>query len=165
MPIKRNFDELDYLIILELHQDARRSASEIARKLSANERTIRKRIDRLIESGAVRMSAVINPAVFGYITTVDVFLEADPDQEKVIIEHLLEMHEITYIAFNQGERDISIEARFKDNEEMREFLRYTLPSIPGLKVKEYTLLPKILRNIDEWLPQREDFSAGMGDEP
>jgi DNA-binding Lrp family transcriptional regulator len=48
-------DELDYQIILELRQDARRSASDIARQTGANERTIRNRIDRLIECGAVRL--------------------------------------------------------------------------------------------------------------
>jgi DNA-binding Lrp family transcriptional regulator len=151
------FDKLDFRIIHELNEDARRSASEIARAVSANERTVRKRIDRLVQSGAVRLTAVVNPPAFGYDTAVDIFLEVDPHQEKEIIDRLSEMQEVSYIAFGQGTNELSIEARFKDNGEMREFLGQTLPSIASLKVTRYTLVPRIFRNIDEWMPKEEDF--------
>lgn len=151
------FDQIDYQIIQELHRDARLSASEIARKLNANERTIRKRIDRLTHSGAIRLTAIVNPQVFNYITAVDIFLEADPEQENEILDQLLAMQEITYLAFGQGSNDLSIEARFKDNGQMHEFLRKTLPGIRGLRVIGYALVPRIFRNIDEWMPKQEDF--------
>lgn len=159
MAYRNLFDDLDRRIITELHEDARKSASEIARKTGSHERTIRKRIDRLLEIEAIRLVAVVNPAAFGYATTVDVFLKADPEQEAEIIKTLLEIPEISYMAINQGSRDISIEARFKDNDKMREFVRYKLPAIPGVRVSGYALVPKILRNIDEWLPVSSDFDC------
>jgi hypothetical protein len=67
------------------------------------------------------------------------------------------MPEITYIALGQETAEISIEARFKDNEAMRDFLGRTLPAIPGVSVTRYAIVPRILRNIDEWLPPKEDF--------
>ncbi len=151
------FDLLDYQIILELRKDARKSASEIARALKANERTIRNRIDRLVQSGAVRLTSILDPQAFGYVNTVDIFLEVDPNQEQAAIKQLLNMHEVSYLAYGLGTQDISIEARFKDNAEMRQFLGKVLPSIPGVRVKGYALVPRILRNIDEWLPKPEDF--------
>lgn len=154
-----SYDELDYHILQILNHNARASASEIARALNANERTIRKRIDRLVDQGAIRMAAIINPHVFGYVTTVDIFLDVEPQEEEAVIERLTNMPEISYIAFGQGTQDLSIEARFKDNDEMREFLRRTLPTIPGVIMKGYALVPRILRNIDEWLPRPEDFGA------
>ncbi len=54
--------------------------------------------------------------------------------------------------------ELSIEARFKNNDEMRQFLRSTLPAIQGVKILRYALVPRILRNIDEWMPRRQDFS-------
>ncbi|MEN4012590.1 MAG: AsnC family transcriptional regulator [Chloroflexota bacterium] len=152
------FDALDYQIILELRQDARKSASEIARSLHANERTIRNRIDRLVESGAVRLTSILDPIAFGYINTVDIFLVVDPDQEQSVINQLLYMQEVSYLAYGFGTQEISIEARFKDNAEMRTFLGRVLPAIAGVRVKGYALVPRILRNIDEWLPRPEDFS-------
>jgi DNA-binding Lrp family transcriptional regulator len=154
---KLPYDELDEKIILELQKNARISASDIAKSCNANERTIRKRIDRLVALGAIRLTAVVNPQAFNYVTAVDVFLEVAPDQADEIVKKLAEMPEISYIAYGQELQDISIEARFKDNAEMLDFLRYTLPAIPGVKVARYTLVPRILRNIDEWKPRHSDF--------
>jgi len=67
------------------------------------------------------------------------------------------MPEITYIAVGLDSSEISIEARFKDNEELRNFLLQVLPSIPGVTVTRYALVPRILRNIDEWTPTEKDF--------
>jgi len=157
MPRRTSLDPLDYQIIQELHRDARISASVIARKLGANERTIRKRIDRLVEQKVIRIVAIINPPSLDYVTAVDIFLEAEQTLEDKIIQQLLEIPEITYLAYGQGSRDLSIQARFKDNDQMREFLRRVIPSIPGTKLTGYTLVPRILRNIDEWMPPQDEF--------
>lgn len=146
------FDALDFKIIHILNKNGRVSSSEIARQVGANERTIRKRIDRLVEIGAIRLAAIVNPQVFGYSTVVDVFLEISPEREMKVIGKLRRMPAIAYIASGQGTHDLSIQARFKGNAEMRDFLRYILPSIPGVKVNSYSLVPNILKNLDEWMP-------------
>jgi DNA-binding Lrp family transcriptional regulator len=156
-PRKFILDQLDYDIIRALHADARLSASEIARQTATNERTVRKRIDRLVEEGIIRLTAIVNPLAFGYVTAADILLDADPAHEAEIVQTLMSMPEITYLAFGQGNTEMSIEARFKDNDALREFIRHTLPAIPGLTVTRYALVPRILRNIDEWMPARDDF--------
>jgi DNA-binding Lrp family transcriptional regulator len=156
-PRKFILDQLDYDIIRALHADARLSASEIARQTGTNERTVRKRIDRLVEEGIIRLTAIVNPLAFGYVTAADILLDADPAHEAEIVQTLMSMPEITYLAFGQGNTEMSIEARFKDNDALREFIRHTLPAIPGLTVTRYALVPRILRNIDEWMPARDDF--------
>ncbi|NMC85573.1 MAG: AsnC family transcriptional regulator, partial [Anaerolineaceae bacterium] len=150
---------LDHKIILALHKDARMSASEIARAVDANERTIRKRIDRLVKLGAVRLTAIVDPEAFGYVTAVDIFLEVDADKEDEVIQRFLTIPEVSYIAFGEGTKDLSIECRFRSNEGMREFLRKKLPTIEGVQLRGYSLVPRIIRNIDEWLPSDDDFSV------
>lgn len=154
---RAQLDQLDYDIIRALHIDARVAASEIARQTGTNERTVRKRIDRLMAEGVIRLTAVLNPQAFGYVTAADILLDADPTQEDDILKKLMSMPEITYLAFGQGSTEMSIEARFKDNDALREFIRRGLPAIPGLTVTRYALVPRILRNIDEWMPPKEDF--------
>jgi DNA-binding Lrp family transcriptional regulator len=150
-------DTLDYQIILALHENARMPASEIARLTGANERTVRKRIERLVAQEIIRLTAIINPLAFGYVTAADIFLEVDPDQEETVLRTLMAMPEVTYVAFGQGSFEVSIEARFKDNDLLREFIRHRLAALPGVTVTRYTLVPRILRNIDEWLPSADDF--------
>ena len=156
-PRKTSFDELDFEIIRALRGDARLPAADIARRTGSNERTVRKRIDRLVADGVVRLTAILDPLAFGYLTAADIFLEAEPAAETAVLDTLMAMPAVTYVAFGQGSNEISIEARFKDNDALREFLRKTLPAIPGVTVTRYALVPRILRNIDEWMPAREDF--------
>jgi DNA-binding Lrp family transcriptional regulator len=157
--MNKPFDTLDHKIILALHKDARMSASQIARAVDANERTIRKRIDRLVKLGAVRLTAIVDPEAFGYVTAVDIFLEVDADKEDEVIQRFLTIPEVSYIAFGEGTKDLSIECRFRSNEGMREFLRKKLPTIEGVQLRGYSLVPRIIRNIDEWLPSDDDFSV------
>lgn len=152
------FDELDYKIIRVLNADARASAVDIARQVNANQHTIRKRIDRLVEMHVLRLTAVVDPRAFGYGISVDIFLEIDLEHEEAIQKHLLSMPQISYLALGQSTNSISIEGQFKHTEEMHEFLHRTLPSIEGVRVSGYALVPRILRNIDEWLPAQEDFN-------
>jgi Lrp/AsnC family transcriptional regulator for asnA, asnC and gidA len=154
---QRRFDELDYQIIQALRYDARASASDIARMINANERTVRKRIDRLTEMNVFRLTAVINPRAFGYALSADIFLEVDPAHEVRVLDLFKAMPQITYIAFGEGSRDLSIEACFKDSADLAVFLRQTLAQIPGIQVKGHALVPAILRNIDEWMPTKADF--------
>lgn len=158
MPEKNSLDALDYAIIKILNDNARIPASDIARTLKVNQRTVRNRIDHLVESGAIRLTAIVDPKAFGYWISVDIFLEIDMLHNKEILEQLEKMPNISYIAYGQGNNAISIEARFKDNEEMVTFLSQTLPSINGVKVVGYALVPLILRNIDRWVPPAKEFS-------
>jgi DNA-binding Lrp family transcriptional regulator len=159
-PRKTSLDPLDYVIIQILHREARTPASEIARQTGTNERTVRKRIEWLVEDGIVRLTAVLNPLALGFVTAVDIFLEVDPEREDEILAQLMEMPEVNYVAYGQGTREISIQARFKDNNEIRSFLQYRLPEIPGLEVTRYTLVPSILRDAYDWMPRLEDLSSG-----
>jgi DNA-binding Lrp family transcriptional regulator len=158
MPIRDTyFDNMDYEIIQALHENARVAASEIARKTGANERTVRKRIERLLNENVIRLTAILNPLTFGYVTAADIFIQVEPEREAAVIDALMEMPEVTYVAFGQGTNDISIEARFKDNDAFREFIRTTLANMEGVTVDRYALVPRILRNIDEWMPPKDDF--------
>ncbi len=158
--MKSQFDQLDQNIIQILHADARMSASEVARALDANERTIRKRIDRLFRLGALRLAAIVDPDAFGYNIAVDILLEVDPESEERVIASFKSIPQISYIALGQGTRELSIECRFKNNDAMHQFLRKTLPAIPGVHIRASSLVPRILRNIDEWLPADSDFNTG-----
>jgi hypothetical protein len=43
------------------------------------------------------------------------------------------------------------------NEEMYDFLNFTLSQAEGVEVINFFIIPKILYNIDEWLPISSDF--------
>jgi DNA-binding Lrp family transcriptional regulator len=156
--ISNIFDTLDYKIIQQLHGDGRATATSIASRTGADVRTIRNRIARLIGLGAIRVTAIADPTSFGYQTAADIFLQVDPKKESELIQRFLSMTEVSYVAYGSGSGEISLEVRFKNNAELREFLVHTLSGIPGVISIRHTLVPEILKNIDEWMPSEGDFN-------
>lgn len=151
------FDDLDYHIIVLLNEDARMSAAEMEKKTGANQRTIRKRLNRLLEMGALRLKGIVDPKVFGYGISVDIFVGIEPEHAETATERLRSLAPVSYLATGSNTDELSVEARFQDLEEMDDFFKVTLPSIPGVSVNRFTIVPKIIKNIDSWLPRRELF--------
>lgn len=153
----KQFDKTDYRIIKELHKNARASAAEIAHNIDLNERTVRRRINNLLESGAIRTTTIVDPAMFGYYSIVDINLNVDHEVYDAFIKSLEDNPNICYIATGWGKANLSIEGRFQNNEEMYEYINFTLPDTKGVEVVNFFIIPKIIFNIDRWMPVESDF--------
>jgi DNA-binding Lrp family transcriptional regulator len=156
------FDILDYKILQKLKQNSRIPAVEIARDLGESERKIRKRIDRMANFGVGKFTIVVDPLIFGYGITVDILLEVTPDREVQVMEQLVQMTELSYIANEENGKQISIQARFKTVGDMYFFLRTTLAGIDGVSITNYALVPRVLRDVDQWMPPINDFGRLKG---
>src|SRR5512147_406866 len=104
------FDKIDVKIVNLLLEDGRMSASEISRRLvDISERAVRYRIDRMIEAGAMQISAVINPEALGFHIKADVWLEVESDLILGVAKKLAEFENVTYVACGIGQNDISVQ--------------------------------------------------------
>lgn len=157
-------DALDKALIRCLNQDARMPSARIARELNVAERTVRHRIARLIELNVIRPVAVVNPAAFGYDLSVDIFCELDGVEQSQAIAALLAMPEIAYVAYSTGDQDISIQALFKNTDELHHFLTHKLQHIPGIRRTRTVLVPRIIKDTYQWLPPDAAFDLA-GDDP
>lgn len=153
----KSFDKIDFKIIKELSKDARVSASEIARTIDVNERTVRRRINNLVESKAIRITTIVDPSMFGYHSIADINLKVDEEIYDEFIESCKKNPNVCYIASGWGKANLAIETRFLDNEEMYNFINYKLPETKGVEVINFFIVPKIIYNIDEWTPVESDF--------
>jgi Lrp/AsnC family transcriptional regulator, regulator for asnA, asnC and gidA len=153
-------DLLDRQIMQILNQDARTSSAEIARQVGIPERTVYHRIKRLVDGGYMKSVAIINSKAFGFTLAVDIFCEIEVGQVDQATDALKAMPEISYIALSTGDQDLSIQALFKDIEEMEAFITRKLPQVPGIRRSRTVLLPRILKDTHQWLPPVESFSSG-----
>lgn len=156
---EKTHDQIDYHIINELSKDARKPVSKIAQKINVNERTVRRRIDKLIEDKTIRITTIVDPSSFGYNAIADINLKIEGDVYDAFIEECKANPNVCYIATGWGEANLSIETRFLDNENMYNYINHELPSKKGVKVINYFIIPKIIYNIDEWLPIKSDFKG------
>jgi Lrp/AsnC family transcriptional regulator, regulator for asnA, asnC and gidA len=159
----RVFDQLDRRVIRLLQKDGRASSAEISRQLGASERTIRNRINRLIEHQAILPTVVVNHRRFGYQTAVDIFCEVDISRMAEICQALAQLPEVNYIAYSTGDQDLSIQALLESSDAVYEFVQ-RLAAIPGVQRTKTVLVPRILKNTYEWIPPERDF-ADYEDEP
>jgi DNA-binding Lrp family transcriptional regulator/predicted transcriptional regulator len=126
-------DNLDRQVIALLQRDGRTSNVEIARELGVAEGTVRKRLERLIESGIIRVTAVANPGVLSNATPVFVGVEVDLQRLEQVATALAGMPEVLRVAIVAGEYDIIIEAVLPAMDRLLPFLRDRVGAIPGVK--------------------------------
>ena len=128
-----------------------------------NPRTVRNRIDRMVSSGGIRPYWVFEPKAFGYVISVDIFLKIDPEMADGIYESLINLPQVSYLAYGNGKESLSIEGLFKTLEDMDDFIHFKLPSYPGVTVESHALVPKVLRNLYEWEPGVSDYGEESSD--
>jgi Lrp/AsnC family transcriptional regulator for asnA, asnC and gidA len=151
------FDRLDKGIITHLNRDARLSSARLARILGVSERTVHNRIKRLTAANVIQTVAVINPAAFGYTMTVLVFCDIEVGYQDQAAEAILKLPEVDYLAISTGDQDLSLRARFRDSEQMQEFITQKLHQIPGMRRTRTALIPRILKDTHQWLPPDQAF--------
>jgi Lrp/AsnC family transcriptional regulator for asnA, asnC and gidA len=150
---------IDRQIIQILNQNARTPSAEISRTVGIPERTVHNRIHRLVDGGFIQAIAVVNPKAFGYTLAVDIFCEIEMGQIAQATEALKAMPEISYIAISTGDQDLSIQALFKDIEDMQDFITYKLHQVPGMHRSRTVLIPRIAKDTYQWLPPEEYFNS------
>src|ERR1051325_696158 len=150
------FDKIDVKIVNLLLDDGRMPASEIARRIGdISERAVRYRIDRMVEDGIVRISAVARPQAFGLTTIADIWLEVESDRILEVAKKMAEFDNISYVACGIGESDVSIQIVAKDTAEIYHFVTEVVRKVPGVRKTTTSIVPLILKDVYQWrVPER-----------
>jgi Lrp/AsnC family transcriptional regulator for asnA, asnC and gidA len=157
----RPIDAFDRSIIRLLQEDSRMPSAEIARRLGVAERTVRARINRLVEDGIVKLVAIVNPSALGYDVTADIFLEVEPGRLEEVAQQLVAMEEVAYVGLTTGERDISIQVFVPSVDALYRFITEKLQRIPGVIGTTTYVVPRVLKWLHNWsLPSESTAPAG-----
>ena len=151
-----NFDKIDIKIVNLLLEDGRMSASAIARRIgNISERAARYRIERMVNEGVVRISAVAKPQAFGLTTIADVWMEVESDHILAVAKRMAEFDNISYVACGIGESDVSIQIVAKDTAEIYHFVTEVVRKVPGVRKTTTSIVPLILKDVYQWrIPER-----------
>lgn len=147
-------DNVDRQILDLLREDGRRPNVEIARTLGISEGTVRKRIDRLLLSGDLKVVGIANPALVGYETRALISLKVELPHVNSVGKLLCEMPEVMSVYHVVGEHDFIIEAAFESDKHLTSFLTERLASLPGVVDSKTSHVLRVLKHSYEWaLPQ------------
>ena len=143
------FDELDQNIVAELQRNGRETNSAIAKKYGINEGTVRQRIKKLTDSGAIRISAQINPEKLDNYQLFTLGVNVRESRElKRVAERLSTLPEIQNVAIVSGRYDILLEIAVTSKKAFVEFLTESLSEIEGLAHTESFML---IKTYNKWL--------------
>lgn len=146
-----HLDAVDRQIISLLQQDGRTSNVEVARRVGVSEATVRKRLDRLLDEGVMRITAVPNPAKVGFPTVTFVTLDVDLAYLDGVADRLGRLPEVRAIYYTTGENDLVVEAWFDSSEQLLHFLTRQIGAIPGIKQAATSHVLRTLKDCSTWV--------------
>jgi len=149
-------DKIDVKIVNFLLENGRMKSSEIARRIGdISERTVRYRIERMIEEGVIYVTAIVSPQAFGLNTFADVWLEVESDQILDVANKLAEFENVSYVACAIGETDVSIQVVAEDTATIYRFVTEVVRKIPGVRKTVTSIVPIVLKDIYQWRVPRD----------
>ena len=129
-------DELDRHIIQILQVNGRASNARIARDVGVSEGTVRRRLKTLVSDGVIKVVALPDPEVLGYDTEALVGIQVDPDKIDAVAKLLVVLKESSWVAVTTGSFDIFCWVTLPTSEELGNFLKAVVGTIPGVRRTE-----------------------------
>lgn len=147
----QEIDTIDKAIADLLTEDGRMPASEVARRLGdVSERVVRYRMERMLESGVLRVSAVPDPKKIGLPVVADVKVIVEPGKSMEVARKLAQYEWVTYVGCSIGESDVGIQIVARDNEELYKLVADVVGNVEGVVRTTTMIVPVILKDIYKW---------------
>jgi Lrp/AsnC family transcriptional regulator for asnA, asnC and gidA len=125
-------DDVDQAILRLLQKDGRMPLRQIARDLGVSEGTVRFRLRKMEESGAVSVVAVADPFRMGYSVLAFCLLKVIPERHTDVVEELTSWQETTYVSSCTGDADIYTQLVCVDHDHLWKVLYERIPQIGGV---------------------------------
>lgn len=134
------FDKYDKLILKELDENARKSLSELSKKVKLSRDAIRNRIAKLVKAGVISaFKPIYNPPSMGFpaINYVCISLyNPSEEQEKKFLTFLKSNKHVTYVASLIGKWDFIIDIMAENQGHFDKILKEIRQKFPQL-IKDY----------------------------
>ncbi len=136
-------------IIEALQRDGRQPYGAIAEAVGLSEAAVRRRVQRLRESGIMQIVAVTDPLQLGFTRQAMIGISVEGDVRRVA-EKLSAMAEVDYVVLCAGSFDILAEIVCEDDERLLQVLNDSVRSIPGVRATETFLYLKLAKQTYTW---------------
>ena len=124
-------DELDIEILAQLHNDGRRSFTEIADNLSVATNTVRNRVNRMIADETLTIVGRLNPNKVGFGAYANIFIAVEPARYiEEVSRELVALSETSFVAMVFGDFDLMVDIMCVDMNHLTELLNTKIQQIP-----------------------------------
>jgi Lrp/AsnC family transcriptional regulator, regulator for asnA, asnC and gidA len=148
-------DAVDEAIVAVLQEDGRRSYGEIGDAVGLSEAATRQRVNRLRDSGAMRIVAVTDPVALGRGVVATIGLRVSGDT-RVVAAALAAVQTVEYVVVTAGSFDLIVEVVCTDEAELLAVINDQIRSIDSVRETETFMHLHTEKNVFAWgqrLPQ------------
>jgi Lrp/AsnC family transcriptional regulator, regulator for asnA, asnC and gidA len=142
-------DSVDEAIIAVLQEDGRRSYGEIGEAVGLSEAATRQRINRLRDSGVMRIVAVTDPVALGRGVVATIGLRVSGDTRSAATR-LAEIAAVEYVVVTAGSFDVIVEVVCGTEEELLSVINDDIRSIGGVRETETFMHLRTEKNVFAW---------------
>jgi Lrp/AsnC family transcriptional regulator for asnA, asnC and gidA len=126
-------EQIDREIVAQLSTDGRMSLHTVARNLGVSEAQVRRRLQRLRDSGAVRVMAITNPMTLGFETIALAGLRVSSGSSvRELADVLAGIPQVSYVAVCAGRYDILVELVCQTLQELDTLLDERMRRLAGV---------------------------------
>lgn len=145
-----NLDRIDKRILTRLQEDGRYRYQDIADELGVAERTVRRRVETLIESGVLQIVGVTDPFKVGMNSIALVGAKVKRQHIDEIVDQLSRCTQVRYVGLSTGSYDLIIEVVMESNQELGDFLIDELTCVNGIIHTDTSLILRICKESYAW---------------
>jgi DNA-binding Lrp family transcriptional regulator len=127
-----NFDHVDWAILGELRTDGRASFKSVASTLGLNESTVRRRFDRMINDGSVRVLTLVPAVTLGMETETLLVVSVAPAKLRAVADALARHNAVRYLSATLDGNSLLCEVIAPSTESLFEFTTATLADLDGV---------------------------------
>ncbi|HEY1825891.1 MAG TPA: Lrp/AsnC family transcriptional regulator [Acidimicrobiales bacterium] len=142
-------DSFDRKIIYRLQRDGRRPYGAIAEEIGLSEAAVRRRVQRLKDSGVMQIVAITDPLQLGFGREALVGIRVHGDV-RLVADKIASIVEANYVVMTAGSFDIIAEVIAEDDNDLVHLLNDSIRSIPGVTEVETFLYLKLAKQTYTW---------------
>ena len=142
-------DETARHIIGLLQVDGRRSYGAIAEEVGLSETAVRRRVQRLRDSGVMQIVAITDPLQLGYGREALIGIRVHGDV-RLVADKIAAIDEANYVVMTAGSFDIIAEVIAVDDAALVHLLNDSIRSIPGVTEVETFLYLQLSKQTYAW---------------
>ena len=142
-------DDVDRKIIGVLQRDGRCPYGTIAEQVGLSEAAVRRRVQRLRETGIMEIVAVTDPLQLGFTREALVGIRVQGDV-RLVADKIASIDEVNYVVLCAGSFDILAELVTVDDDSLVHLLNDSIRSIPGVTEVETFLYLKLAKQTFNW---------------
>ncbi|HEX3688050.1 MAG TPA: Lrp/AsnC family transcriptional regulator [Solirubrobacteraceae bacterium] len=150
MPLPQSkLDETDAAIIALLQQDGRRPYGEIGEAVGLSEAATRQRVNRLRDSGLMRIVAVTDPVALGRGVVATIGLRVSGDT-RAAAARLAQIAELEYVVVTAGAFDVIVELVCATEDELLDVLNDDIRTIAEVREIATFMHLRTEKNVFAW---------------